>query len=103
MANDGRVVIRIDGNTSGFESALGSVRSSASKALSGIASAAGKTAKGISIVYGAISAAWSAVGLVSVKYNAQIEQMQTSFEVMTGSAEEAANVVERLRTMGAST
>ena len=103
MANDGRVVIRIDGDASGFESALGGVRSSASKALSGIASVAGKAAKGIGIVYGAISAAWSAVGLVSVKYNAQIEQMQTSFEVMTGSAEEAANVVERLRTMGANT
>lgn len=38
-----------------------------------------------------------------IAYNATIEQMQTSFEVMTGSAEKAAEVVERLRLMGAET
>ena len=38
-----------------------------------------------------------------IAYNATLEQMQTSFEVMTGSAEKAAEVVDRLRTMGAET
>ena len=38
-----------------------------------------------------------------IAYNASIEQLQTSFEVMTGSAEKAAEVVDRLRTMGAET
>lgn len=38
-----------------------------------------------------------------VNYNATIEQLKTSFEVMTGSAEKAADVVERLRIMGAET
>lgn len=38
-----------------------------------------------------------------VNYNAQIEQLKTSFEVMTGSAEKAADVIERLRVMGAET
>jgi methyl-accepting chemotaxis protein len=38
-----------------------------------------------------------------INYNATIEQMQTSFEVMTGSAEKAAEVVDRLRVMGAET
>lgn len=38
-----------------------------------------------------------------VNYNATIEQLKTSFEVMTGSAEKAADVVERLRVMGAET
>lgn len=45
----------------------------------------------------------AAVAQKGVNYNAQLEQMQTSFEVMTGSAEKAAEVVERLRTMGART
>lgn len=38
-----------------------------------------------------------------VQYNATIEQLQTSFEVMTGSATEASNIVERLKEIGAKT
>lgn len=40
---------------------------------------------------------------VGVKYNATIEELQTSFEVMTGSAEKAAGVIKKLKTMGAAT
>lgn len=43
------------------------------------------------------------VASVGVNYNATIEQMQTAFEVMTGSAEKAAEVVDQLRIMGAET
>lgn len=38
-----------------------------------------------------------------VEFNAQIEQYTTSFEVMTGSAEKATEVVERLKKIGAET
>lgn len=38
-----------------------------------------------------------------ITYNATMEQYQTSFEVMTGSAEEAANTVERLQKIAAET
>nr|DAP80367.1 MAG TPA: tail tape measure protein [Caudoviricetes sp.] len=38
-----------------------------------------------------------------IDYNATMESYRTSFEVMTGSAEKAAEVVERLRKMGAET
>ena len=38
-----------------------------------------------------------------VQYNATIEQLQTSFEVMTGSAAKASEVVERLKEIGAKT
>lgn len=38
-----------------------------------------------------------------IGYNATIEQLKTSFEVMTGSAEKAVEVTERLRVMGAET
>lgn len=38
-----------------------------------------------------------------VEYNATIEQLSTSFEVMTGSADEATKIVEKLKKLGAST
>ena len=38
-----------------------------------------------------------------INYNANIEQLKTSFEVMTGSAEKATETVEKLRVMGAET
>ena len=103
MAGKGSVVIKIDGDASGFEKVLGSVESKSKSVISGLGTVTKGVAKGVTAAYGAISAAWSAVGLVSVKYNANIEQLQTSFETMTGSAEKAAEVVERLRTMGAKT
>lgn len=103
MAGNGTVVIKIDGDASGFEKALGSVESKSKSVISGLGTVTSGVAKGIAAAYGVISAAWSAVGLVSVKYNANIERLQTSFETMTGSAEKAAEVVDRLRTMGAKT
>ena len=103
MAGKGTVVIKIDGDASGFEKVLGNVESKSKSVISGLGTVTSGVAKGVAAAYGVISAAWSAVGLVSVKYNANIEQLQTSFETMTGSAEKAAEVVERLRTMGAKT
>lgn len=38
-----------------------------------------------------------------VEYNATVEQLQTSFEVMTGSATKATNIVEKLKEIGAKT
>lgn len=38
-----------------------------------------------------------------VEYNATVEQLQTSFEVMTGSATKATNIVEKLKEIGANT
>ena len=38
-----------------------------------------------------------------IKYNATIEQLKTSFEVMTGSADKATEIVERLKDIGAKT
>lgn len=63
-----------------------------------------KTAlKGVTWATGIMGAAWSAVGATSLKYNANIEQLQTSFEVMTGSAEKGAEVLQRIRKLGAET
>lgn len=103
MAGKGSVVISIDGDASKFEKVLGSVEGKTKRMLSGIGTVAGGVAKGATLIYGAVSAAMSAVGVASVKYNASIEQLQTSFATMTGSAEKAAETVQRLRTMGAET
>lgn len=52
---------------------------------------------------GAIATGLIAAGTAGVKFNAQLEQYRTTFEVFTGSAEEAANVMDRLLEMGAKT
>ena len=95
MARGNSVKIRIDGDASDFEKKLSNI---------------GKTAKaGMADVKAGIDLATSAmekladVAQKGIGYNATIEQLKTSFEVMTGSAEKAAEVVERLRIMGAET
>lgn len=92
MANAGSVTIKIKGDDSAYK-----------RTLTGISNATKTAVKGMTAAIGTLSAAWSAVGLVSVKYNAEMEQLQTSFKVMTGSADKAANVMERLRKLGAKT
>ena len=67
----------------------------------------GSLAKGgMSVLAGAIGSVTAALGAgaaAGVKYNASIETYQTSFEVMTGSAEKAAEVIDRLKKVGAET
>ena len=103
MAANGSVTIRIDGDASPFERTLNSIGNKSKRIISGIGTVSKGVAKGATLVYGAVSAAMSVAGVASVKYNANIERLQTSFATMTGSAEKAAEVVERLRTMGAKT
>ena len=103
MAGNGSVTIKIDGDASGFERTLNGIKHKTSSVLSGIGTVSKGVARGVGIAYTAISAAMSVAGVASVKYNATIEQLQTSFATMTGSAAKAADVVERLRTMGAKT
>lgn len=89
---DGKVIIKIDGDDSGYR-----------KTLRGITSATKTAVKGLSVVGAAVGAAWSAVGLTSVKYIASVEQLEASFATMTGSAAKAADVMARLRKLGAET
>ncbi len=50
-----------------------------------------------------VTAAMTAGITAGIKYNSTIEQYQTSFEVMTGSAEQAAEIVQELTEIGAKT
>lgn len=92
MADGGHVKIKILPDDSAFR-----------KSLSSIGSIAGKSLKGLMTMAAAIKGAGIAAAKVGVDYNAKIEQLQTSFEVMTGSAEKALDVTTRLREMGAAT
>ena len=73
---------------------------------SGIRKLGGLAKGGMSVLAGAIGSVTAALGAgaaAGVKYNASIETYQTSFEVMTGSAEKAAEVIDRLKKVGAET
>ena len=90
-----KVIIKIDGDSSGYEKTLKGIGSATKAGLADVKA-------GIDLATAAMQKL-AAVAQKGIEYNATIEQMQTSFEVMTGSAEKAAEVVERLRTMGAET
>lgn len=52
---------------------------------------------------GALATGFGIAGVAGVKFNAQMEGYQTSFEVMTGSAEKASEITERLKVLAAQT
>lgn len=92
MGYDGSLKFDTEINESGFNSGISK--------LGGIA----KKGAGVAVAaVGAVTAALGAGVVAGVKYNASIESYQTSFEVMTGSAEKAAEVIDKLKKVGAET
>lgn len=92
MAADGHLNFDTRIDESGFSNGI--------KKLNGLAKS------GIATVGKALAGVTAALGagaVAGVKYNATIEQYQTSFEVMTGSAEKAAEIVQELTKIGAET
>lgn len=67
---------------------------------SSIAQAMGKA---LLVTAAAAATATATVLAVGTKFNSEIEKLQTSFEVMTGSSEKAAEVIDKLKKVGAST
>lgn len=92
MAADGHLNFDTKIDESGFSDGINKLNG---LAKSGIATV-GKALAGV-------TAALGAGAVAGVKYNATIEQYQTSFEVMTGSAEKAAEIVQELTKIGAET
>ena len=73
---------------------------------SGISKLSGLAKSGAAAAATALAGVTAALGggvVAGVKYNATIEQYQTSFEVMTGSAEKAEQMVKQLTDLGAKT
>lgn len=103
MGYDGSVKIGTQLDKSGLQKGLSGLGTYAKKGFGVLGSTAKSAAK---IATGAITGVGTAmVGLATmgVKYNASIESYETSFEVMTGSAEKAAEVIEELKKVGAQT
>lgn len=95
MARGNSVKVRIDGDASDLEKKLKNIGNTTKAGLADVKA-------GIDLATAATQKLFN-VAEKGVGYNASIEQLKTSFEVMTGSAEKAADVVERLRIMGAET
>lgn len=97
---------KITGDSSRFTKALGNARSSSSSFESSIQRVQAKAvAMGqiVGNVVTRIAGKMSQFSAAGIKYNAQIEDYTTSFEVMTGSADKAADTVENLKRLGAAT
>lgn len=92
---DYTVSAKITGDASSFQKAFESAQKTAEKVGQSIQKAGAKLT--------AASVAFAGIASVGVKYNATMETYQTSFEVMTGSADKAADTVERLKDIAAST
>lgn len=71
--------------------------------LSKMSSIAKTGFKAVATSVGVVSSAMTGLIGFGVKYNAEIEQLQTSFEVMTGSAEKAKDIIAELQEIGAKT
>lgn len=89
---DGKVVIDTSLDNSGFKSGLSKMQSLAKTGFKVVANSVGVVSTAMS----------TAIGF-GVKYNSEIEQLQTSFEVMSGSAEKATEIVQKLKDVGAKT
>lgn len=84
---DGTIKILTDLDTAGIKKGLSNLGSTVKSGVSGIT----KTISGISAAIGGIS-----LGTI-VKYNAQMEQYQTSFTTMLGSASKAQSMIANLK------
>ena len=87
----------------GWKTALNDLGSLSKKGFSALGSAAVTAAKTATAAIAGISTALLGLATAGVNYNAEIETYQTSFEVMTGSAEKAQEVIEELKKVGAET
>lgn len=96
MSEVGKVTYKISGDNSSFESDVNQSKNIASRAASAIGGA-------FVTAMAAASAAVIAGATAGVKYNAQMEQYATSFEVMLGSSEKALAKIAELKDFAAKT
>ncbi len=88
---------------SAWKNALNGIGSFAQKGFGVLKDSAISSAKVAASAIGAASAAVAGFAAKGTQYNASIEQYETSFEVMTGSASKAADTLTRLKKVGAET
>lgn len=100
---------KITGDATGFDRAIKDAEKSAGNFQKTIGdmgkklSSAGKSLQSAGKKTTMATTAFAGIAAIGVKYNATMETYATSFEVMTGSAEKAAEVVDELKDIAAST
>lgn len=100
---------KITGDATGFDRAIKDAEKSAGNFQKTIGdmgkklSSAGKSLQSAGKKITMDTTAFAGIAAIGVKYNATMETYATSFEVMTGSAEKAAEVVDELKDIAAST
>ena len=100
---------KITGDATGFDRAIKDAEKSAGNFQKNIGdmgkklSSAGKSLQSAGKKITMATTAFAGTAAIGVKYNATMETYATSFEVMTGSAEKAAEVVDELKDIAAST
>lgn len=100
---------KITGDATGFDRAIKDAEKSARNFQKTIGdmgkklSSAGKSLQSAGKKITMATTAFAGIAAIGVKYNATMETYATSFEVMTGSAEKAAEVVDELKDIAAST
>lgn len=100
---------KITGDATGFDRATKDAEKSARNFQKTIGdmgkklSSAGKSLRSAGKKITMATTAFAGIAAIGVKYNATMETYATSFEVMTGSAEKAAEVVGELKDIAAST
>lgn len=100
---------KITGDATGFDRAIKDAEKSAGnfqKTIGDVGkklSSAGKSLQSAGKKITMATTAFAGIAAIGVKYNATMETYATSFEVMTGSAEKAAEVVDELKDIAAST
>lgn len=106
MFADGEIAYKVTLDDNGAIKSLEKLENSSNKidsAFSKIEKIGSKAFKAVASGVTVAGSAFSALIGYGVTYNAEIEQLTTSFEVMTGSAKKAADITERLKKMGATT
>lgn len=101
--------VKTTGDATGFDRAIKDAKKSAGNFQKTIGdmgkklSSAGKSLQSAGKKITKATTAFAGIAAIGVKYNATMETYATSFEVMTGSAEKAAEVVDELKDIAAST
>lgn len=106
----GDITAKLVAKTNEFEASMdkagksvNSMVTGSEKTVSKIGGAFKTAGKVAGIATAAMGAGFVALMKTGVDFNAEIEQLQTSFEVMTGSADKAVELVDKLKTVGAET
>lgn len=100
---------KITGDATGFDRAIKDAEKSAGNFQKTIGdmgkklSSAGESLQSAGKKITMATTAFAGIAAIGVKYNATMETYATSFEVMTGSAEKSAEVVDELKDIAAST